>query len=64
MTGNFGSRSFDPIGDCDESLEVYICDDCLKSKASFGDHAKRKRDIHEISKQIRFDGACVVFFDE
>ena len=23
-TGNFGSRSFDPIGQCDESLEIYV----------------------------------------
>lgn len=41
-----------------------MCDDCLKLRASFGDHVKRERDVHERSKEIRFDGINVVPFDD
>ena len=30
-----------------------ICDGCLKLRASFGDHIKRERYIHEKSKEIK-----------
>ncbi len=63
--GNFGSRIFDPVLDCGESIEIYVCDECIKSKASLGAHVQRKRETHEHETyaKIRIDDDCVVPFD-
>jgi len=49
-TGNFGSNIFDPMPmDCEEYLQVVICDDCVKK------NIRRVTRIHNIKRVTTSD---------
>ena len=64
--GNYGSSVFDPM--VDESLEIYVCDDCLVKKSSLAYFFKtthcekhtgvRRFDLQRKSEQKKAAEAC------